>query len=1122
MLSGGVFGANECFRDMMSLARLYAAVTLILCLLAGDVWAKSEDAPKDGVGRGETNRKESPSLQKYNQYLKECGWHRKEADRFSDELSHLFDAELSQPRPLPNFTQYITMLLQKYQSDYAQFEKDFPSVSNATPLSKKVSNKPGMWSHITMVPTAGRIYDLELNPKNPKEMYANPDGDGIFYTKDGGRHWRSITDLIPLREHRDCAENIIVDPKNFYHVFSISHMGLLYEYRKTLMGGKWHSVENKAHKQGRAPQFKWVEAFRNSRDALVIIGVVTKTHGSNGGWKKGVYRTENSGRSWQYIDVKDNNLQEMAFHKRNRNVVYLGGRSKLYISRDAGKTFRLLKDFKQGDRPMFITTLSGKDANGLYVAVSQGKNTQVHFSPDEGKTWELRQDSAQKIGFDQGIFGGDGSSGWTTFFEVDPFDKNHLMASSVGSCESFDGGVNWKPFSWGKRADAVMADGSIAPSPHGGHNADNHVLKFHPRLKDFRVKGCDAGIMMKREKRATNWININGDMPAFLWYSIIVNEFGDHYLAGNTQDVNVQTNRYGRWENEAGYEGNSIFINPYTNVTYYPCCRTDKEEGQGFLEPGWWKMHSWTMVKSFVNYSNPDQLFVVMGRREDAKSKQLPKWLYMTNDRGVHYQRVPNVEKEVFIVNMSRTKPQVLTLLTAHDLMQSLDMGKTWKTQAYPKYFKSGGRMRKVSGSINPENPKQIWIGGMNGKVLETLDGGKKWKDISANLPKGQVVELVYHEGTQGDLYALVNGFGVFYRASGAKEWKFWMDGYNLKDFREIRIDYPNQRMVAASYGRGAWTAPLMKPCERFYKNGFKIKQLNDVAGVKVFGVDSDWVTPDYYRYKWFVNGKEAGRGLPELRSQNIKSGDSVQLVLQPRFTPNIQTKSSVLKAVDAPKTLKQNADASLMMTEGHLDLGVLELFGAGEKRTWEMMVKLDAPGVLAGSRRQFYKDAKGWLLSVDQGGKLTMLLSPKQNANLHRTFKVDKEQAIRVESANGAVPFKQWVMISFSISAKGGVTLFVDGKRVAQGTLGSLYQKHSLNSVMNTCVFSDSMGLHGAKGRLKSLTIWDLSMSGEKYLPIGVDSQTIPHVLYALTLEKGKGAFDVLTGKKMHFRKEK
>ena len=78
-------------------------------------------------------------------------------------------------------------------------------------------------------------------------------------------------------------------------------------------------------------------------------------------------------------------------------------------------------------------------------------------------------------------------------------------------------------------------------------------LKFHQVKKGLRVKGCDAGIMMK-EEADTNWVNINGNIPAFLWYSVVVNEFGDRYIAGNTQDVNIQTYRYNKWENDRGSE----------------------------------------------------------------------------------------------------------------------------------------------------------------------------------------------------------------------------------------------------------------------------------------------------------------------------------------------------------------------------------------------------------------------------------------------------------------------------------------------------------------------------------------------------------------------------------------
>ena len=622
--------------------------------------------------------------------------------------------------------------------------------------------------------------------------------------------------------------------------------------------------------------------------------------------------------------------------------------------------------------------------------------------------------------------------------------------------------------------------------------------------------------MMKKEIHAKNWININGDMPAFLWYSIIVNEFGDRYIAGNTQDVNIQSYRYGRWENETGYEGDALFINPYTNATYYPAVKTEKGEGLGFFEPENWKMTSWGMPKSFANYSDPDQLLIAFGRRENAKSKQLPKWLYVTGDRGLHFQRVPNIEKEVFIANMSRTKPQVLTALTAKDAMQSENMGKTWTTMAYPKDFKPGGRSRKASGAVDPEHPERIWIGGLHGKVFATVDSGKHWKDISSNLPKGQVIELLFHEGSRGDLYALVNGFGVFYRKAGQSDWQFWMDGFNLKDFREIRIDYPSQKLLAASYGRGAWEAPLMTPSERFYKKGFAIEQVNSLGAVTVFKMKTDWVTPDYYNYNWKVNGKSVHVNQPTLITSKIKSGDKVQLEISPRYSPQIKTASSVTTVDKADPLFASAENSPLKISKGHLDLGVVEMFGAGQNRTLEMMVKLDGPGVIAGNRREFYREAKGWLLTVSDKGAVSLLLTPKQNGNFGRTFKLDNEQAVRVESPQKAMTFNAWVMITFSISTDGKVLLFVDRKQVAQGSISALYANHSLNSVMSTNVFSDALGRHAVTGEIKRFALWNLALHGEKYHPLDVDTKSIQHIIYALSFEKDGKCTSLLTKEKV------
>ena len=64
-------------------------------------------------------------------------------------------------------------------------------------------------------------------------------------------------------------------------------------------------------------------------------------------------------------------------------------------------------------------------------------------------------------------------------------------------------------------------------------------------------------------------MNISGNMGQILFYRARVNEFGDQTIVGNTQDIDAQTYRYGRWGNWRGYEGSTVALNPISNETYY-------------------------------------------------------------------------------------------------------------------------------------------------------------------------------------------------------------------------------------------------------------------------------------------------------------------------------------------------------------------------------------------------------------------------------------------------------------------------------------------------------------------------------------------------------------------------
>ena len=1035
----------------------------------------------------------------YQQLLNE-GWHRKEIDRLSQSYIQENSGIRSRkdkagtPLPVPN-SQLLENISQihkwadQYREEYEKFEAIFPESKKISTIvaadkiepNKVINRQRGLWKHVEMYATSGRIYDLELHPINPKIMYANPDGDGIFMTSDGGISWHSITDNIPDRLNRDAYENIIVDPKNFDHVFSISRFGQMYE---TENGGEnWKRVINHQHTDGRAPQFKWVEALRDSDDKMILIGTVTKSSGLNHGWKTGVYRSEKGGQSWDLLKLNDTNFQEMAFHKQNKDIVFLATQSKIYKSTDAGSSFGLIKDFKFGNRPVFISTLSGDDSDALYIVASEGDDTQVYFSSDNGETWELRQDSKNKIGFEGGIFGGHGSSGWTSFFEVDPFNENHLIASNVASCESFDGGRNWEVQSWSTRAHAQMPDGSRPLAPYGSHNADNHVLKFHPARKGFKVKGCDAGIMMKEEVD-TNWVNINGNMPAFLWYSLVVNEFGDRYIAGNTQDVNIQTHRYNQWENDRGYEGDVIFMNPSTNTTYYPVAETEEGEGLDFLEPGFWKMHSWSYPKVAVNYKNLDEIYIAYGRRPSEPESQLPKYLYVSHDRGVSFDRVPNMDdKEVFSVQVSRTEKSVLTAFTATDVMCTQNGGKSWNTNKYPDGFEGTMNKRKVSACMNPLNPSQMWVGGDKGEIIQSIDGGITWSSIKGSLPDGHVLELLHHEGTKGDLYALIKGYGVFYRGAQDTDWTLWLDGFNMASFTEIRIDYPTQKLLGASYGRGLWEADLEKTVDRFFDDNLKIAARGKVNGKYVFQIDTDLVTPAYYNYSWTINEEKTGTNSQILITEKVKKGDLITLELSPVYSIDVK-KTSTYKVTSTEKLkIERGKKNPLFLKERFINVGYVDLFGANKNFTFSTWIKPITEGVIASNRRTFFRDAKGWYLEVTKEGKLHFNAAFYQNRSLNKTFDEGVDQSLSVTSVDSTINFNEWTHVAVAVNRHKTITLYLNGKAVASNSLENFPSELSLNHVMDFTLFADTYGKRKMIGEIREAAIHSQELTPQEVL---------------------------------------
>lgn len=965
--------------------------------------------------------------------------------------------------------------------------------------------QPGVFRPAKPKPSSGRIHWIQVHPTDPDKLMVIPDGSGICRTDDGGKHWELITDRIPERYHRNTATHsaIPVDPDDWNHLFAfMSNGNPVYE---TMDGGKtWTRVEGATHKG-----FKRGHAFRDSEGTLKFIGAVQ--NGGNNYWSSELWISENKGVTWSRVQIPDslidvrpeNNVkgawfQETAFHPKNRDLIFFPTSRAIYYFDNGGrpevvngvKKYVLKKlHFKVYNAdstqlrsegynfPFEATTqaflnINPNNPNEMWFAtgsrnVSFGSYSALYRTRDGGKTWITLQEPYHGIGSGR-IYGNECPWGWLGGFGVNYADTRYLYGCSMSSGYSEDGGVNFREYAWGNRLKSLQADGNYYHVTNSRHNADNHAIVSHASGRVFRAS--DSGILMK-DKNINNheWTNIGGDMGQMLFYCIRVNEFGDQMMHGNTQDIDVQTYREGRWGNWRGYEGSTAFINPYSNMGYYP------SGGGGIdgLDYGSWVGHD---VKADVCTGNwyvqqNEKLFII----EDFGKKS----------RRVKIQSAAGEDQNVNSYVLSRNNPSndgstVWVRTGGSWFRYSHDNGNTF-TYAYQV-----ANLNNVQTfAADPNDWTKLYIVAKSGSdsKIYLCDMVKKTilQDLTYNLPKNMTCNTLFlHEGS-GDLYFYNSSTGIFILENGSTEWKFWMKGYNAAKSGSVIINYTTQEMVLHDYGRGIYVADLENPSDRYFDDGFQLKVLSCHSGRLTLGINTHWTIPFYYNYVWTVNGVDVNNPYQYL-THSLKAGDKVQLKLTLRESPDVSTLSEVYVVKDSDlngssatkqsKAAGSRPKALYSDGNGRVDLGYVDLFLNDFSIDLWVCPESSTGVILANGQKVQTRDGRGWWLGLDNGTlKFNYVPTNKFDQPTYET-RVDQERTLQA----GTLPLKKWSHVVLTQERSGSISIYVNGVKKVTGE--RILPKHSLNNALYLSLFADGYEQAPLAGTVDELKIWKYSMN--------------------------------------------
>ncbi len=382
------------------------------------------------------------------------------------------------------------------------------------------------WRSIGPVNMAGRITDVEGDPKNSKIFYVSGATGGIWKTINAGTTW------IPLWDHGPIASmgDIAIAPSDDRIIYAgtgednaRNSVAPGYGVYKSTDGGvTWQSLGlEKTQQIGRI-------VVHPTNPNIVYVAAVGATWASNA--DRGLYKTTDGGKTWNkikyvsdkagFIDVamdpRDPNTLYAASWERVRGPYFLksgGPGSALWKTTDGGATWREIKGggFPETEKGRMNIQISRSDPNIVYVMVEadsvRGAKPQrllsgLYRSTDAGRTWKWQSTI-------------DNRPFYFSQIRVDPKNPNRIYRGAVDFQFSDDGGYSWRTGMF-------------------GNHEDYHAMWIDPNDPEHFIIGGDAGIFQTWDRGGT-YDSIN-NMAMGQFYVVSYDYQVPYRVCGGLQD----------------------------------------------------------------------------------------------------------------------------------------------------------------------------------------------------------------------------------------------------------------------------------------------------------------------------------------------------------------------------------------------------------------------------------------------------------------------------------------------------------------------------------------------------------------------------------------------------------
>jgi photosystem II stability/assembly factor-like uncharacterized protein len=672
--------------------------------------------------------------------------------------------------------------------------------------------------------------------------YFGSTAGGVWKTTDGGLNWKPIFDKTKDASPAIGAIAVSESDPNVIYVGTgeacirgniVGGNGV---YKSIDAGKSWKFVGlADTHAIGRL-------AVNPRNPDIAFVAALGHPFGDNE--ERGIFRTQDGGKTWQKVLYKDakSGAIDVVFDPSNSNILFAalwqarrtpwsldsgGPGSGLYRSVDGGTTWKELKahGLPEGILGRIGVTVSGANPNRVWAVIEAEKGG-IYRSDDGGDSWHLMTDDhrfRQRAWYYSHIF-------------ADPKSADAVYILNTAAYRSNDGGKTF----------------SRLRAPHG----DNHALWIDPTNPKRLMNGNDGGGTISIDGGDT-WTTVY-NQPTAQFYHVTTDNRFPYYLYGAQQDNTTvaiasasaegaidRPDWYAVGGGESGYiapdptDPEIVYAGSYGGDISRHDHRTGEEQA---INP--WPVNpiGWAAgdVKHRFQWTEP----IVFSPHDPKTMYFAGEVLFKTTDGGMSWSIIsPDLTRNdkskqassggpitkdntgvevydtIFSVVESPVQKDLIWAGTDDGLVQlTRDGGQQWENVT-PKVMPEWGTVSMIEASSRDAGTAYLAVERHKSDdfapyVFKTADFGKTWSKLVTGLPANDYVHAVRVDPRRPNLLFAGTEQGMYVSYDDGGHWQPLQ--INLPPAPVNDLVIKNDDLVVATHGRSFWVLDDITPLEQY------------------------------------------------------------------------------------------------------------------------------------------------------------------------------------------------------------------------------------------------------------------------------------------------------------------